>query len=61
MPKETRQPVKSVAELEALLWRVAADIKSENGARQNTSAASEEYLKKGDQSSRATRSPLYQS
>jgi hypothetical protein len=47
MFEETGQPVQSVAELEALLRRVAADIESENGARPNTSAASEEYLKKG--------------
>jgi len=47
MFEETWKPVQSVAELEALLRRVAADITSEIGARPNTSAASEEYLKKG--------------
>jgi hypothetical protein len=47
MFEETGQPVRSAAELEALLRRVAADIKSETGALPNTSAASEEYLKKG--------------
>lgn len=47
MFEEPWKPVQSVADLEALLRRVAADIKSENGARPNTSAASEEYLKKG--------------
>ncbi|GJH04608.1 hypothetical protein [Paraburkholderia terrae] len=47
MFEETRQQVQSVAELEALLRRVAADVNSENGARPNTIAATEEYLKKG--------------
>ena len=47
MFEETQQQVQSVAELEALLRRVAADVKSENGARPNTIAATEEYLKKG--------------
>ena len=47
MFEETWQPIGSVAELEALLRRVAADVKGENGARPNTIAATEEYLKKG--------------
>jgi len=47
MAEKTPEPVQIVAELEALLVGVAFDIKSENGARANTSAASEEYLKKG--------------
>ena len=47
MFEEPGQPVQSVAELEALLRRVAADVKSENAARPTTIAATEEYLKKG--------------
>ncbi|MFP3554835.1 hypothetical protein SB861_29610 [Paraburkholderia sp. SIMBA_049] len=47
MFKETGQPVRSAAELEALLKRVVAEIKSESDARSNTRSEAHEYLKKG--------------
>ncbi|WP_229518089.1 hypothetical protein [Paraburkholderia terrae] len=47
MLEDTGQPVRSAAELEALLKRVVAEINGESNARSNTRTEALEYLEKG--------------